>query len=91
MDRTNFEIPLICGDKRYNIKIGVDGDMFYAFGSNFINLQDSVCGFGKTLDLAVIDLIECTKTGTNCYKTVPNPDRPGQSMNVIITPQNYNL
>jgi hypothetical protein len=39
-----------------DIKIGKDGNMFTAFWSDFINLQESNCGFGVVPHLAVDDL-----------------------------------
>ena len=43
---------------KYPIEIVIDGNMFNARRSNFINLQESVSGFGETRPEARIDLIK---------------------------------
>jgi hypothetical protein len=39
-----------------DIIIGVDGNMYYAHRKDFVNLQESVAGFGATPERAVDDL-----------------------------------
>lgn len=40
-----------------NINFGIDGDMWTAVYDDFINLAQSICGFGSTPELALANLI----------------------------------
>lgn len=41
-----------------DINIGTDGDMFTAYRDSFVNLQESNCGFGNTVQEAVDNLLK---------------------------------
>ena len=40
-----------------NIVYGVDGDLYTAYRNDFVNLQESCCGYGNNHQEAVDDLI----------------------------------
>lgn len=42
-----------------DIQVFIDGDMWCAVNDDFVNIQESDCGFGKTPNLAVINLRQC--------------------------------
>lgn len=47
MSKTEVSVPTI------QVYLGVDGDMYYCHGKNFINIQESPIAFGKTYGEAV--------------------------------------
>lgn len=89
MDRSRFTIPLQCGDQLYNITVDVDGDMFCAYGSEFLNLQKSACGFGSTIEEAVESFLEQYGREKKFY--LWNPDDQENHMIEVNLPQNDNL
>lgn len=66
--------------KRFNLKIGVDGDIFFCYGSGFVNLQESACGYGLTLEQAVSDYLNQYNQPQKYYRMVDDPNNPGLQM-----------
>lgn len=54
-----------------------DGNMWCATFSNFINLQESIAGFGDTIEAAKIELLEKAYAELRSSATSPNTGNSG--------------
>ena len=63
-----FKLSIECGNrdritaKRNGVRIFMDGDMWCAVNDDFVDIQESVAGFGKTPDIALAELLNKNKT-----------------------------
>jgi hypothetical protein len=63
VDLGDITIPLICGDKRYQITVRVENPLsseicWWAYGSDYSNPMESPIGWGSTPDLAVENFLK---------------------------------
>lgn len=69
-EKSRIEAIAATASKVYSVQM--DGDHWCATGDGFINLQESIAGFGKTPDQAVVQLriAEVEQEKERCLRTV---------------------